>query len=387
MRAIALLAIVVALGCKKPEAAPAPAASSSDPAHKDEPDHEGLPKRVHLTEDVVNAAGIKSQPVKREVLAASHDLPGEIGADPDRTAQIAARMAGRLDRVNVREGSMVKAGDVVAVVRAPELGELSSAYQSLAARAKAARANAERLEKLLAARLASQQEVLVAQSEADALEAQARAAQERLGAVGTGAGAGATLALRSPIAGTVVARQAVVGQPVTADQSIATIVDLREAWFLARVFEQNLARVRVGARAEVQLNAYPNDHFTGTVEYVGQQIDPSARTVVARIRLQNKSDMLRLGLFGIARIDTGEQPKGTPIIVVPRTAIAEIGGKNIVFVRHPDNDFEVHEVVLGASALGRVEIVAGLREGEEVVVEGVFTLKSAVLKASLAEEE
>ena len=147
------------------------------------------------------------------------------------------------------------------------------------------------------------------------------------------------------------------------------------------------AWVRVGARAEVQLNAHPNDHFTGTVEYVWQQIVPSARTVVARIPLQNKSDMLRLGLFGIARIDTVEQPKGTPIIVVPRTAIAEIGGKNIVFVRHPDNDFEVHEVVLGASALGRVEIVAGLREGEEVVVEGVVTLKSAVPKASPDEEE
>ena len=56
-------------------------------------------------------------------------------------------------------------------------------------------------------------------------------------------------------------------------------------------------------------------------------------------------------------------------------------------MRHPDDDFELHEVVLGESGLGRVEVIAGLREGEQVVTEGIFTLKSAVLKATLPEED
>lgn len=385
-RAVALaVALLLAAACKKGDHT----ADDPKPAvvHTDEPEHEGLPKRVRLTAAVIAAAGITSGPVTRSVLESTLELPGEIAADPDRSAQIAARMAGRLDQVPMREGALVKQGDLLAVVRAPEAGELSSAAQSLSARAASARANATRVAALLKTGFASQQEVITATAEADALEAEARAARERAGAMGAGAGGGASLSLRSPIGGTVLARRAVVGQPVTADQTLATIVDLSEVWFLARVFEQSLARVHAGAAVEVRLNAFPEEPFVGTVDQVASQIDPSARTVIARIRLKNRDDMLRLGLFGTARIALREASQRPPVIVVPRTAIAEIGGKTFTFVRHPDNDFELHEVVLGDSGLGRVEVLTGLREGEDVVRAGIFTLKSAVLKASLAEDD
>ena len=67
--------------------------------------------------------------------------------------------------------------------------------------------------------------------------------------------------------------------------------------------------------------------------------------------------------------------------------MTDIGGKTVVFVRHADDDFELHDVTLGDSALGKVEVLNGLREGELVVTEGVFTLKSVVLKSTLAEDE
>ncbi len=73
--------------------------------------------------------------------------------------------------------------------------------------------------------------------------------------------------------------------------------------------------------------------------------------------------------------------------MIPRSAVTDIAGKSVVFVRQADGDFDMHEVVLGNAALGRVEIVSGLREGEQIVRDGVFSLKSAVLKGSLQEEE
>ena len=73
-------------------------------------------------------------------------------------------------------------------------------------------------------------------------------------------------------------------------------------------------------------------------------------------------------------------------LVVPRSAVTEIADKPIVFVREADGEFELHEVTLGRAAPGKVEILAGLREGESVVVDGVFTLKSMVLKGTFAEE-
>lgn len=73
--------------------------------------------------------------------------------------------------------------------------------------------------------------------------------------------------------------------------------------------------------------------------------------------------------------------------MVPRSAVMEINRKPVVFVRQSDGDFELHEVLLGQSNVGKVQVLSGLRDGESVVVEGAFTLKSAVLRGTLAEEK
>jgi cobalt-zinc-cadmium efflux system membrane fusion protein len=177
----------------------------------------------------------------------------------------------------------------------------------------------------------------------------------------------------------------VVGQPAPADKLLGTVADLREVWFLARVFEKDLEKLRVGSLAEVHLNAYAKEHFPGTVEYIGQQIDPVARTVNARVRLSNQRGLLRLGLFGTCQISVDSKEKSEPKLVVGQASVTELGGKTVVFVRERPEQFGLHEVTLGREALGRVEILAGLREGEEVVTDGVFSLKSLVLKGSFAE--
>jgi cobalt-zinc-cadmium efflux system membrane fusion protein len=369
---------------------PAEAAAATAPeAHADEGEHEELPTRVRLDPAVVKAAQIETAPVVREALASTLDLPGEIAADPDKTAKVSALLPGRIEAVHFKEGQTVQKGGLLIQLQVPELGKAKAAYTATAAKALAARTNADRLRALADQRLAANQEVLTATAEADALEAEARAAREQLAALGTGlpGSQGSTLALRAPVAGLIVSRDAVVGQPVAAEQMLATIADLSEVWFLGSVFEKNLAQVRLGAPAEIQLNAYPEDRFSGSVEYLSRQIDPVARTVTARIRLTNRDDLLRLGLFGIARVATGEQLERQAALVVPRSAVTEIAQKPVVFVRQPDGDFDLHEVVLGNSGLGKVEVVSGLREGEQVVKSGVFTLKSAVLKSTFGEDD
>jgi cobalt-zinc-cadmium efflux system membrane fusion protein len=357
-------------------------------AHLDEPAHEELAKRVRLSNDVIADAKIQTAPATREILASTLSLPGEIAADPDKSARVSVPVLGRLVQVNFQEGTAVKKGQVLATVRIPEIGKVRAAHSAAAAKAVAARSNAERVRILADRGLGSAQEAVAAEAEAGALEAEARGFAEQLAALGLGAtSAGSELALRAPVSGIIVTRNAVVGQPITADETIAAIADLSEVFFLGRVFEMDLGRLRIGASAEVQLNAYPKERFNGSIEYLGRQIDPIARTVTARIRLANRNDLLRIGLFGTAQVATGEEQRKTPVLVVPRTALVEIAGQTVVFVRQADDDFELHEVVVGQSALGKVAIVSGLRDGEQVVVEGAFTLKSAVLKSTLTEEE
>lgn len=363
--------------------------------HADEPAHGAMPRRVRLSPQVIADAGVTDAPVTRATLIETFQVVGELAADPDRTAQLAARVAGTLASLEFKEGDAVKQGQVLATIRAPSLGSLRSDVASLSARATSARSNLARLEALAARSMASQQELAAARAEAAALDAEARAAGQRLKALGVGrTGGDVIFTLRAPLSGVVTHRPVVLGEAVTAETPVATIVDLDQVWFLARIFEHHVADVHLGAAAEVQLNAYPDDRFAAKVVYLAHEVDPASRTLTARLVLDNREDRLRLGLFGTAAIavpDAPDAPDAPEVaaaqLVVPRGALTEVDGRPAVFVRHADDDFELHEVVLGASDPGRVAVLHGLREGERVVTAGVHTLKSVLLRGTFAEED
>lgn len=390
MKAIILGALLLLVGCKREAPAPveehARRSAPSSSAHSKDAEHEELPRKIKISDAVLAAAHVRVASAVREALSETLALPGELAADPDKLARLSSPAAGRVEEVRIKEGAEVKKGDVLVVVRVPEIGRVRSAYLATEGRAAAARANAGRLSELLAKQLAAEQDALNAKTEADALEVEARSLKEQLGALGAGATGAFAIALRAPISGTVIARDAVVGQPVSPDQTLGSIAALDELWFLGRVFEKDLGRLSLGASSEIRLNAYPNERFDGRVEYVGQQVDPTARAVTARVRLKNRGGLLRIGLFGTAEVALPSPDGAVLRLVVPRSAVTEIADKPVVFVREADGEFELHEVTLGRAAPGKVEILAGLREGEPVVVDGVFTLKSVVLKGSFAEE-
>lgn len=349
----------------------------------EEHEHEELPRHLEPSKKAVADAHIRTGPVQRERLAITLGLPGEIAADPDRSARISSAVAGRIVAVRFREGERVRKGQSLLSVQIPDLGKLRAAHSATLAKAKAVRANADRLAPLVAKGLASSQELQTARAEADALEAEARGLGEQVAILGAGSDHAGRLEIRAPLGGHVLERSAIVGQPVTSEQVLGTIADLSAVWFVGRVFEKDLSRVRVGARAEVILNAHPEASFVGHVDTIGRQVDPVARTVTARIRLENREDLLRVGLFGTARIEVGVSSKET--LVVPRAAVTEIGGRPVVFVRH-GAAFEVHGVVLGESVVGKVEVLSGLDAGEDVVIDGVFALKSMILRQTLDED-
>jgi cobalt-zinc-cadmium efflux system membrane fusion protein len=109
--------------------------------------------------------------------------------------------------------------------------------------------------------------------------------------------------------------------------------------------------------------------------------------VTARIVVRNHGDLVKVGLFGTARVIVGPAEAVARNVVVPLSAVTRITGRDVVFVRQPDGDFELHAVTLGRTAGGRAEILSGLRQGEVIVVDGAFTLKSAILKSTFGEEE
>jgi membrane fusion protein, heavy metal efflux system len=346
------------------------------------------PKRLRLSPQVVADAKIETLRVSSEVLSETVNLSGRVASDPDKTARIASPVSGRIEQVLFKEGSAVKRGDALAIVRVPELGNIRSAYAAATAKAKAARSNADRLRNLRAPGFAGEQEAIDAEAEAQALEGEGRALGEQLSALGTSAGAsGALLTLRAPLSGVAISRDAVAGQPVNSEQMIGTIADLSEVWFLARVFERDLGRLHAGAKATVVLAAFPGEVFDGNISYLGREFSEATQTVSARIQLTNPKALLRIGLYGTARVIVDVSKAKTPRVVVPRNAVVDLAGTSVAFVAVGNGEYEVHEVTLGDSVQDKVEVTAGLVAGQNVVVAGAFTLKSISLKSTFAEEE
>jgi cobalt-zinc-cadmium efflux system membrane fusion protein len=382
--------IVLAAACRRPapEAAPARGATTLK-EHADEQQHEELPRLVKLSPEVIRDAKVRAEPARKQGLAATVELNGQVVPDPAAYAMIGARTGGRIAQVLVREGDHVRAGQVLAVVSSPDVAKLRGEFAGMNARAVAARRNSARLRELFEQRLGSEQEAVAAEAEATAAEAGRDALSRTLRGLGASSlreSDSSAVVLRTPVAGSVVQLDGSLGQMVEPSHTVATVADLARVWFQAQVFEKDLPRVTEGAAAEVRLNGYPDRVFTATVARISGQVDPQARTVTARLSLRASDRTLRLGLFGTARVSVPSEIQGDHI-TVPLSAVTEIGDRKAVFVRHPDGDFEVHEVRLGQSAGGLVAVISGLREGEEVAVSGVHTLKSAVLKATMEEEE
>jgi cobalt-zinc-cadmium efflux system membrane fusion protein len=144
--------------------------------------------------------------------------------------------------------------------------------------------------------------------------------------------------------------------------------------------ESALARVKAGQTVELTAEALPDQTFTGTLTWVGAEVDEKTRMARARAEVPNPDGLLKARLFAKARI-LARSTGGT--VVVPSTAIYAVEGKPFVFVKLADDLFEARAVSTGVKFDGRLEVTAGLKPQEVVVVNHGFALKSHWLSSRM----
>jgi len=349
---------------------------------QDEPD--GM---VRVSEAGLARSGIRTTPLRRELLVGGVDIPAEVRLNPNRTAHISPMVSGQIAEVEVMLGDSVKAGQTLATMRSVALGEARSAVANSRAAVEVARANFVRQEELKREGIGSQRAFLEAQGELRSAESNVAAANERLHVYGGRRGAGSTTVIRSPLDGIVIERHATSGEVVSEGSSLFMVSDLSRVWVVGRVYEQDVAAARVGAPATITLQAYPGRTWRGNVSYVGHTLDPHTRTLDVRIELDNSEGILRPGLFGTVSL-TPEGDAVEPVLVVPQSAVQRMDGQSFVFVGTGEpGEFRAVFVTLGTRAHGQVEVREGLTEGDEIVVSGAFTLKSELLRGRLSQGE
>lgn len=189
-----------------------------------------------------------------------------------------------------------------------------------------------------------------------------------------------TLLFRAPASGIVVEKRAIKGLHVTPGETLYRLADLSVVWIEADVYERELPLVSVGARARVTVDAYPGEAVSGRVIYISPFLEEETRTVRVRLAFPNPRGRLRPGMYAHVEL---QAPLGAGL-VVPRDAVLDSGTEQVVFVSQADGYFEPRRVKVGHRFGDRVQILDGLREGEEVAAGAAFFLDSeSQLRAAL----
>lgn len=363
----ALLGALVACGSAQEES-PMPGMSAEEHAHM----HGGasgadstgavLRQAVRLTSDQERALGVVYTRVSRGPLSRTIRTVGRIEAAEPKIADVTPKIEGFVERLYVSTtGEAVRRGQPLLSLYSPAL---------VAAQ-----------EELLAAkRLASHVDPAAAEAWGNAqamLEAARRRlaywdiTEEQIARVERTGEVTKTLMLVAPFRGIVLEKLVLEGQRVMPGERLYRIADLSTVWVEGDVFELDLQLVREGQPAHIEVAAYPGEHMMGRVSFVYPTVDERSRTNRVRLSVSNPDLRLKPGMFATMYLDA---KIGNDVLNVPVDAVVQTGERDLVFHRHEDRSLHPHEVVVGARAGDRVQILAGLSEGELIVGSANFLI-------------
>jgi membrane fusion protein, heavy metal efflux system len=214
-----------------------------------------------------------------------------------------------------------------------------------------------------------------------AAEAQLEAIREQLKALQTATPGSSTYAVNAPISGTVVSVNKSSGEQVAPGEPIFEIVALDTVWVEVPIFEKDLGRLAKDVRAIFTTGAFPDKEFQGRLISLNKVVEEQSRAAKAIFEVSNGSGELSIGMQANVRLDAGPQ---TAVLLVPREAVLDNEGKNIVYVLLSGEEFERRDVVIGDEYGGHIAIVSGVKPGERVVTQGAYQLKLQELRPANA---
>lgn len=183
-----------------------------------------------------------------------------------------------------------------------------------------------------------------------------------------------TLKLTSPANGVVIHKNAIQGAHVKEGMSLYEIADLSRIWVYASVFDNELPWLKIGQEVEMELSYVPGKKRIGKISYIYPYLNEKARNIKVRIEFSNPDLQLKPGMYANVNIKT---PAIKDAIVIPVEAVIRSGLRNLVFISKGNGRFQPREVRIGEeNNEGKIRIISGLKEGENVVISAQFLLDS-----------
>jgi membrane fusion protein, copper/silver efflux system len=343
-----LAALALLAGCREPEASRAarpPAPAIPQLVHQSGGGAELMEFRPGQVQGVVMAA------VKEIELPGVLETTGQVAFDDRRVANIVSRVTGRIEQVHVSQWDYVRRGQPIVTLYSPDFmtaeAEYLQAQQTVSAMAKEGTSNAEFARSLLEA----------ARRKLDLLGV----APDQIAAIKTAA---PLLTMRAPISGTVVQNSALRGSAVNPGDVLYYVGTLDKVWITADIYEDDLARVKVGQRLEAITTAFPDETFRGVITRISPNIDPATHTMQIRCEVNNPDFKLKPQMLARVRVVT----RPGSALVVPQDALVFETDSYYAFVEVQSGLLERRKVAIASwNEQGYARVISGLKAGDKVV--------------------
>jgi len=314
---------------------------------------------IKMTDNAMALANIQTSLVgKGQMGNNSLKLSGKIKANEESNAVQVTYFGGRIEKLYVNStGERVGAGQRLATIYSPEL-------------------------------VAAQQELLTASSLKESQPELYKAVRNKLklwklsekqiNAIETAGKVQENFPVFATVSGTVTMKTVEEGDYLKQGQPLYKIANLNTVWAEFDAYENQIASLKEGQTIKVTTNAYRNEVFDAKVSFIDPLLNSATRTVVVRAVLQNKKDLFKPGMF-VEGIIEGTQTSTENTVSVPSTAVMWTGERSVVYVKTNPNEaiFEMREVLLGNANGDSYTILEGLKNGDEVVTNGTFTVDAA----------
>jgi cobalt-zinc-cadmium efflux system membrane fusion protein len=314
----------------------------------------------------------------------------EVQYNENALARITPLAPGIVRRVLVDVGSQVEAGEALVELHSAEIAAARTTFVTAAVDAELKRVALEREQGLAAKKISSEMDLQKAAAAHRTAELTLSTTRQRLLNYGLTPreiariqetnDASATLFVRAPYTGTLVKRDAVVGEAVEPGTALFTLADLSTMWLSLSVPAEDAQLLKDGLRVEATVSGFSDLSARGELTWVSSSIDERSRMVRARAVVPNEARHLKAGMFGEAQILLSSSG---PALNVPADAVQHFENQSYVFVKHEDDLYGLRRVIVARSTDDVFAVTAGLLPNESVVVEGAFTAMSEFLKSRL----
>jgi cobalt-zinc-cadmium efflux system membrane fusion protein len=286
------------------------------------------------------------------------EATGFVQPDKEGIVKVTSRTPGTLQSIKVRVGERVRAGQILAVVKAPDTTDLYAQKLSLSAQLSQAEKLLKIKRELYEVGAIPKSELIEAETSYEVIKAQLRGVEERLKILGGGMGISNII---SPIDGVVYQILAHVGDPVDQATEILSIANPLKIVITALIADRDLPKIKVGDKVDFFVSTYPQRKFEGKVKYVSDVLDPETHRAKVYIEPSEK-EPFKINMFFNVNILVGEERYA----VIPKRALLYQNGKFYVFLLE-DGKVEKKEVnFVKELEDGRVALL-GIQEGQKVI--------------------